>query len=195
MENQFIKTMSERSDDQLIRIVSSDREKYNISAIEAAENEINKRNIDQSIVQQKSEEFGFEKQLTTEVESDQASNSRRFANFLIDTIAGYIFAFIIALIITLILPFDIIGYPLMTMTLFLASFSAYYILMEVIFQKTVGKFFTKTKVVTVTGHKPREKDIILRTICRLIPFDNISFLFTKNGFHDNFSNTKVIKDN
>ncbi|HBT10121.1 MAG TPA: hypothetical protein DEB18_11870, partial [Leeuwenhoekiella sp.] len=28
----------------------------------------------------------------------------------------------------------------------------------------------------------------------LIPFDRISFLITKNGFHDRFSNTKVIKD-
>ena len=195
MENQFTKTMSERSDDQLIKIVTTDREKYNDSAIEAAEKEVAKRNIDQSSFKQKNEEFICEKERTEKVESIKASSTKRFVNYLIDVIAGYIFAFIIALAITLIFPFDIIGYPLMATILVVASFFAYYILMEVVFQKTLGKFITKTKVVTVKGQKPKEQDIILRTFCRIIPFDHISFLFTKNGFHDNLSKTKVIRDN
>jgi uncharacterized RDD family membrane protein YckC len=66
--------------------------------------------------------------------------------------------------------------------------------MEYKFQKTLGKFITKTKVVTKGGEKPELSDIIRRTLCRLIPFDKISYLFTKNGIHDRLSETIVIKD-
>ncbi len=66
--------------------------------------------------------------------------------------------------------------------------------MEIKFQKTLGKFVTKTKVVKLNGEKPTNEDIITRTFCRLIPFDRISFLFVKNGIHDFLSKTKVVKD-
>jgi uncharacterized RDD family membrane protein YckC len=66
--------------------------------------------------------------------------------------------------------------------------------MEIKFQKTLGKFITKTKVVKMNGEKPENSDIILRTFCRFLPFDRLSFVFTKNGFHDFLSKTKVIKD-
>jgi uncharacterized RDD family membrane protein YckC len=66
--------------------------------------------------------------------------------------------------------------------------------MEHKFQKTVGKFITRTKVVNLNGEKPTLNDIMVRTFCRLIPFDRLSFFFAKNGFHDGISNTRVIKD-
>jgi uncharacterized RDD family membrane protein YckC len=49
------------------------------------------------------------------------------------------------------------------------------------FQKTIGKFITKRRVVHMNGEKPKNSDIISHTFCRLIPFDRILFLFTKNG--------------
>jgi hypothetical protein len=58
--------------------------------------------------------------------------------------------------------------------------------------KKLGKFITKTKVVTL-GEKPSINDIMRRTFCRLIPFDRLSFLFMENGIHDGLSNTRVIK--
>lgn len=195
MENQFTKTMSERSDEQLIKIITSDREKYTDDAIDAAKYEIKKRNIDQTDFNQTVDKINIEKEETDKAEFNSASSILRFVNYLIDIIAGYVTAFIIAMIVTLILPLDFIGFQLAASILVVASFFAYYILMEVIFQKTLGKFVTKTKVVTVNGQKPPERTIVLRTLCRLIPFDHISFLFTKNGFHDNLSKTKVIKDN
>lgn len=195
MENQFTKTMSERSDEQLIKIITSDREKYTDDAIDAAKYEIKKRNIDQTDFNQTVDKINIEKEETDKAEFNSASSILRFVNYLIDIIAGYVTAFIIAMIVTLILPLDFIGFELAASILVVASFFAYYILMEVIFQKTLGKFVTKTKVVTVNGQKSPERTIVLRTLCRLIPFDHISFLFTKNGFHDNLSKTKVIKDN
>jgi len=70
----------------------------------------------------------------------------------------------------------------------------YYIFMESKYQKTLGKMLMKTKVVMADGTTPEVSDIITRTFCRLIPFDRISFLFTKNGFHDRLSSTMVVKD-
>lgn len=195
MANQFTQIMSERSDDQLIQIVTTDREKYNQSAMKAAEIEIAKRNIDPSVFSQKSEEYSFEKEKNEEVESNSASTGSRFLNYLIDVIAGYIFAIVAGIIISIIFPVDVFEYPMASTVFLVASFFAYYIMMEVVFQKTLGKFITKTKVVTIRGTKPKEQDIVLRTFCRLIPFDHLSFLFTKNGFHDHLSKTKVIKDN
>ena len=46
MENEFTKAMSERTDEQLIKIVTAERDKYNPAAIDAAESEVAKRNID-----------------------------------------------------------------------------------------------------------------------------------------------------
>ena len=78
--------------------------------------------------------------------------------------------------------------------IFFASYIAYYVFMETKYQKTIGKFITKTKVVNKNGTKPEVGDILRRTFCRLIPFDRISFLFTSNGFHDRLSDTTIIKD-
>jgi len=41
MENKFSEVMSQRTDEELIKILTVDRERYNPIAIEAAESEIN----------------------------------------------------------------------------------------------------------------------------------------------------------
>lgn len=66
--------------------------------------------------------------------------------------------------------------------------------MEYKFQKTIGKLITKTKVLSADGENAQIGDIIVRTFCRLIPLDRLSFLFASNGFHDRLSNTTVVKD-
>jgi len=195
MDNQFTRIMSARSDEQLIEIITSDRDKYNSEAIEAAEKEISKRDIDSSSYELTVEKLEFQKQRSVKTASNSAGSGLRFINYLIDVIAGYLFATVVAVVIAFIIPLEIIAYPLAATILVVTSFFVYYILMEAVFQKTLGKFITRTKVVTINGDKPREQDIIKRTFCRLIPFDHLSFLFAKDGFHDHFSKTKVIKDN
>ena len=48
MENEFTKVMSERTDEELIKIVTVERGSYNPNAIEAADAEVEKRKIDTS---------------------------------------------------------------------------------------------------------------------------------------------------
>ncbi len=120
----------------------------------------------------------------------------RLAHLIIDTIAWLALTFIFSLILDLFIRtknIDIINGGLI-LCIF-GSFIIYYVLMEFKFQRTLGKFLTKTKVVTQTGSKPSLNDIFIRTLCRFIPFDRTSFIVVKNGFHDRLSKTTVIKEN
>ena len=195
MENEFAKVMSERTDEELIKIVTVERERYNPTAIEAADAEIEKRSIDTSEFEKTKEQATVEKEQKQKVDSNVVGSGIRFVNFLIDFIVWLVLAFIISFIIGLFVqPTDqgiisLIGYVLI-----FGTFIAYYSIMEIKFQKTIGKFVTKTKVVKMNGEKPTDGDIITRSFCRLIPFDRLSFLFVKNGIHDFLSKTKVVKD-
>lgn len=80
--------------------------------------------------------------------------------------------------------------PLFTLVLI---FWIYYFLTEYLSQRTLGKIFTRTKVVTENGSKPSIGQILGRTLSRSIPFEYFSFLVTVNGIHDILSKTRVIK--
>ncbi len=76
------------------------------------------------------------------------------------------------------------------------SLVIFYTFFEAIWQKSPAKFLTKTKVVTKTGATPSFTTILLRSVCRLIPFEIFSFLSSKNpiGLHDSLSKTMVIDE-
>ena len=71
-------------------------------------------------------------------------------------------------------------------------FMGYYFILEFLTQKTLGKVITKTKVVSMTGSKPSAVQIFIRTICRCIPFEYLSYLISTAGLHDRLSATRVI---
>ncbi len=188
MKADFKDVMSKRTDQELIKIITLDREDYQPLAIEAAEAEIKNRGIHQTLI----EEAHANVNASTKAwqPSGKVNAATRFVHFVIDTI--------IWMVITTILTLPInaqddtqmlLGYLIM-----LATFIGYYALLETKYQKTLAKFITKTKVVNYDGSKPTSSDILRRTLCRIIPFDGISFLFNPNGFHDRLSNTKVIRD-
>lgn len=195
MKNEFKEVMSQRTDEELIKIVTVERDGYNPIAIEAADSEIEKRNIDTSDFDKIKKKATVEKEQKQKVDSNLVGSGIRFLNFVIDFFVWLILAFIISFIIDLFVQPNGLGLiTLIGYILILGTFIAYYAIMEIKFQKTVGKFVTKTKVVKINGEKPENRDIISRTFCRLIPFDRLSFLFMKNGIHDMLSKTKVVKD-
>ena len=196
MENSFTQRMSNKTDEELIKIVTIDRGKYQELAIEAAEKEIELRNIDKTKYKEVTEKVAVEKQKLETVENNSVSSSIRFVNFLIDFVVIFIFYGVVVpnfeQFLTLTSKAELIIYRIGTLILF---FAIYYIPFEYKYQKTLGKIITKTKVVNFEGEEPELGDIVNRTFCRLIPFDRFSFFFTRNGFHDAISKTKVIKDN
>ena len=67
------------------------------------------------------------------------------------------------------------------------------------FGKTIGKMCFGLVVVNFEGKKPDNLTIFIRTICRLIPFDGLSFIIggwfnheLKSNWHDRFSDTYVV---
>lgn len=69
----------------------------------------------------------------------------------------------------------------------------YYGLFETLNMRTLGKYVTNTVVVNRDGSKPGTNRILLRTICRQIPFEAFSFLGVfPIGWHDTLSKTLVV---
>lgn len=195
MNTDFNDVMSQRTDEQLIKIVTEDRNGYQSLAIEVAEEELKKRNINRTKVEQVKVEFIAKIEERKEFESKKVSSLTRFIHFIVDTIAFIIVTIIFTFILGLLFnPTDQNLITIFGCLMLAAGFFGYYIFMEAKYQKTIGKFMTKTKIVNKNGTKPEVGNIVRRTFCRLIPFDRISFLFTQNGIHDRFSDTTVIKD-
>lgn len=71
---------------------------------------------------------------------------------------------------------------------------AYFVIMEALFQRTLAKFVTGTRVVTASGARPTWRQIVGRSLARYIPFEAFSFLSGKQpvGWHDSISGTRVI---
>jgi uncharacterized RDD family membrane protein YckC len=69
----------------------------------------------------------------------------------------------------------------------------YYIVMEGTLGRTVGKYLTNSTVVDEDGYKPSFVKILIRSICRLIPLEALSFLVSDAvGWHDKLSKTRVV---
>lgn len=191
MYTDFKDVMSKKTDEELIKITTVDVESYQPLGVKAAQEEITKRGIDPSKFDNIVIELTNKSEVQNQFTAKSVSTSTRFIHLVVDTIAFYILAILLFMILHFMVNItnDAIVYVVLFMAFFL-----YYGYMETNYQKTIGKFITKTKVVNIDGSKPDSSDIIRRTFCRLIPFDQLSFLFTANGFHDRLSETTIIKD-
>ena len=137
-----------------------------------------------------------------------ASKGKRFLNYIIDyavfyaAFAGTFFVFVVIVSLTsndtlwldeLIFEMENMS-PLLDRLITACIFVLFYMLSETLLKgRTVGKYVTKTKVVMEDGVRPKASDIILRSLCRLIPFNAFSFLGEQGrGWHDSISNTYVV---
>ena len=134
-----------------------------------------------------------------------ASKSKRFANYMIDRILFYGMFFRLGIVTYMLAEFignesfyifledlDSIN-PLLDKLITAMIFVIFYFILESISQRTVGKLVTQTKVVLENGEKPAPDTIILRSLCRMIPFNAFSFLGNiPRGWHDTISKTFVV---
>lgn len=127
-----------------------------------------------------------------------AGQGARFLNMIIDIIVYYVIIFALGFAVALIggdtlidmlddVPGFMIGFPIMF---------GYYFLFEMTTGRTIGKMVTGTMVVDEEGNPASAAQIAARTICRFIPFEAFSFLFTgrqPRGWHDSIPKTYVVK--
>ena len=110
----------------------------------------------------------------------------RFQNYFIDCITVFIVYFFVTRLFRPLEPYYLLVFQII--------YFLYFFLSEFNYRQTLGKRFTKTKVVNKYGEKPTFKNILIRSVFRIAGLDAISFLFGNNvGMHDLFSNTRVVK--
>lgn len=122
-------------------------------------------------------------------------SEKRLLNFLFDIVGFYIFAYLVGIFLSIIGLSDLIANIDDTFLGYLIII-IYYVFFEFMWQKTPGKWITKSIVVMNDGSKPDFYHILIRTISRFIPFEAFSFL-GKNpiGWHDKISKTIVVDNN
>ena len=131
-----------------------------------------------------------------------ASPTKRLTNGLIDGITIlYLWATLFILISKLLITLDIVNgfndrisyYWILTLIPFIF---AYYLFFEGIFKTTLGKIITKTKIIRSNGDPIAFTDVLIRTSCRLVPMEQLSFLFGKKVvWHDSVSDTRLVNIN
>ncbi|MFH1478153.1 MAG: RDD family protein [Candidatus Omnitrophota bacterium] len=121
-----------------------------------------------------------------------APQKKRLLNLLIDLLCLNIVVFIVGMLMGAFGLLHILEKESTVIGAFLYLF--YYLISELIWNRSPGKFFTKTRVILQDGGRPQFRDIFIRSVCRFIPFEAVSYLFSKNpiGWHDRFSDTVVI---
>ncbi len=129
-----------------------------------------------------------------------ASQGDRFINFLIDAVLSYIMFIVIIIVLMVNMGDEVLimlqEYNQEFSYSILLIYIVYYTLMEFYFGKTIGKFLTKTTVVNRKGIKPDFLNLLGRSLCRMIPFEPFSILFSGRGigWHDSISETYIVKD-
>ncbi len=117
----------------------------------------------------------------------------RILNYLIDTITIVIIFYLVLELLVQITKHIPSEFSLDFSLVLLFVFVLYYLLFESISGKTIGKYITRTVVVSDSGNKPAFIRILLRSIVRIFFIEVFSF-FSSNpsGWHDRISGTKVV---
>lgn len=143
----------------------------------------------------------LENETKNKIKYNYASTGTRVKNYALDLLIIGFIEFIIAVILLIFsginskfysfLFIDDIGKALLMVSLNII----YYTIFEATTGKTIGKYITKTKVINQKGENPEWTIILLRSVCRFIPFDALSFLGSEEkGWHDTLSKTLVIQE-
>ena len=151
-------------------------------------------------------ETGFSEQLITEIQLVPATTGQRFLNFLIDYLLMYfglsqLTGAGVGVLLAFLFPEFMlrlsenptqIDFFLLAYAMGIINYLLYYTICEKGFKGyTLGKLITGTKAIRNDGGELTFKDALLRSLCRLVPFE----VFSGFGYpwHDTWTKTMVIK--
>lgn len=126
----------------------------------------------------------------------------RFVHFIVDCIFFQILLLTIQYIIDLISTFVAFNDTISITIAFIGAivtlilYPLMYAVCEHLWQKSPGKFLTKTVVINEYADKPDFKTLLLRSFARIVPFEPFSCWGDtySRGWHDKWSNTWVVKE-
>ncbi len=137
-----------------------------------------------------------------------ASTGQRFFNYLIDIVLiqfalGFVTGYLYATILVSLAPdvaYSVFSEEqtfvsfLINYLLASINFIIYYTLCEKAFNGyTLGKLITGTKAIRQDGEALTFKDALLRSLCRLVPFEPLSIWIGDGVWHDRWTKTTVVK--
>jgi uncharacterized RDD family membrane protein YckC len=129
------------------------------------------------------------------ISEELASATRRFWTFVVDQIVIWIGLF--ALQIAYGVAFGLEALQALDgikwWGIFLAFYVLYFVSFEVISGRTPGKVLTGTRVVTNDGRALSIPTALIRSLCRMIPFEPMSFSLGETWWHDSLSRTQVVR--
>jgi uncharacterized RDD family membrane protein YckC len=152
-------------------------------------------------------ETNLSDELNTQITYQLASTGQRFLNYLIDNLLmqfglSYVTGTAVGIIFGLLFPeymiqisqsdnkFDLL---FLSYLIGIVNYLVYYTICEKGFRGyTLGKLVTGTRVIREDGDELTFKDALLRTLCRLVPFEALS-AFGGYPWHDSWTKTRVIK--
>jgi uncharacterized RDD family membrane protein YckC len=145
----------------------------------------------------------FFEEFESEVYLQSAGNWKRLANYIVELIFMYIISASALYVFGLVLKTDdMTNYLgdnrlvslLLTYVVRVVWYVTYYSMIEYFTGgRSIGKYMTGTKVITLDGDKPDFKTCLIRSLCRYIPFEVFSFFgSTDAGWHDSMSKTRVV---
>lgn len=122
-----------------------------------------------------------------------APTEKRMLNLFLDQFAIVIIWFVLVFLVSNLYR-PLLKSELILLSMYFLVILIYYVIAESVFSITLGKFVTKTIVITTDGRKPNLRTILIRTLCRFIPYEAYSFINKDIGLHDKYSKTIVIID-
>lgn len=145
--------------------------------------------------------------LESSYQYETAGTGQRFLNYLIDNLLmrfglSYLTGTIVGYLLVNIFPefavqlfYDQSQGMLLLLGYIIGVFNylVYYTVCEKLFRGyTLGKLVSGTRAIREEGGELRFKDALLRTLCRIIPFEPFSALWG-NPWHDTWTKTMVVK--
>ena len=135
-----------------------------------------------------------------------APQGSRFVNWLIDNLfmqfaLGYATGYVAGMILASVAPEFLVAayydkgmeYYFLIFILGLINTLVYYIFCEAAFKGyTLGKLITGTRAVRISGEPLSFRDVLMRSLSRLVPFEAFSGFGTA-PWHDTWTKTTVIK--
>jgi uncharacterized RDD family membrane protein YckC len=128
---------------------------------------------------------------------ERAGRGRRFGTFIIDYIVTNAIVFAATFMLVLSIGpraaewFAGLGSRLFFVIVLTIGYYAFF---EGFWARTPGKWVCGTRVVSGAGTSPSFRAVIIRTLCRYIPFEPFSFFGEAgSGWHDTISKTQVVR--
>lgn len=206
--------ISSYSDEALIGVVEHPK-KYSLNSVRNAIQELERRDVEFRRPNEKTIRLTVAEQMAP-------SNGIRFVAYFIDTVICLLLSIFLfsamgwmsnhsddatVTYITSMVTYSVIVGPISNV--FIGGnpyvglvFFAYFFIFD-IFGTSIGKMIMGLKVIDINGERASARKLLIRTLCRFIPFDSFSFIRTQwsvgpnpiGHWHDRFSGTYTVKKN